>query len=96
MKVLIFSLIIWIFLVPSGLTIGLTLRFLADSVPPGAVLTWIGAACVTAAIVWAGLWFPDSSHESIAGSPTSARNTVPPAEKKNDSRLKVNRSASIH
>ena len=87
MKVLIVSLIIWIFLVPSGLTICLTLRFLADPVPAGAVLTWIAAACATAAIVWAGLWFPDSSHESIAWSSTSARNTVPPAEKKNDSRL---------
>jgi hypothetical protein len=95
MKVLIVSLIIWIFLVPGALTIGLTLRFLADVGPPGVVLTWIAVACATAAIVWAGLWFPGSSRESIAWS-TSARHTVPPAEKKNDSRLKVNRPASIH
>lgn len=96
MKVLFVSLIIWIFLVPGALTIGLTLRFLADFVPPGAVLTWIAVACATAAIVWAGLWFPDSSRESILWSRTSARNTVPPTEKKSDSRLKVDRPASIH
>ena len=96
MKALIISLMVWIFLVPGALTIGVTLRFLADSAPPGVVLTWIAVACATTAIVWASLWLPNSSRESMAWSSTSARNAVPPGKRKNDSRLKINRPASIH